>query len=260
MTTTSELHSKIQSGKILLGCAIDSGLPANAEIAAMLGFDLVWADLEHGSVSPHQAELFCQAVKAGGALPILRIQSATRTHVLRALEAGASLVVVPMVENPKTSRQIVEQGKYKPLGERGFNGSSRGLRYGIGNPLANMEWANRETHLFVQIETVEALRCCEELVAMEGISGGVVGPGDLSVSMGKPLAFDDPEMSEAVGRAVRAIRSQNKIAMLVSGHSGLAKAAVKAGVNILVCAGERPSLRAHWQQSLKEMAALIHAS
>src|SRR5205814_9102179 len=120
-------------------------------------------------------------------LPLVRIPSAERTHVMRALEAGARIISVPMVESPETSRQIVEVGKYKPVGNRGFAGSTAGMRYGIGNPLGNTEWANRETHLFPQIETVTALRRCKEIVDVDGLSGGVIGPADLSFSMGKPL-------------------------------------------------------------------------
>src|ERR1043166_2190662 len=140
MTTTSELHSRIEQQKALLGCCIDSANAANGELAAMIGYHLVWGELEHGSVSRHEAEQFCQGVKAGGGTALLRIQSAERVNVLGALEAGASVVVVPMVESPETARQIVQHGKYAPLGNRGFNGSSRGMRFGFGTAVANMEW------------------------------------------------------------------------------------------------------------------------
>jgi 4-hydroxy-2-oxoheptanedioate aldolase len=254
MTTTSELHQRIQTKKLLLAAGIESLHPANVELAGMLGFDLVWGDLEHGTGSPHQAELFCIAAKAAGMLPLLRIPFAERPFLMLALEAGARVVSIPMVESPDTSRKIVEFGKYKPVGNRGFAMSTRGLRYGIGDPIANTEWANRETHLFPQIETVDALRQCKEIVGVDGISGGVIGPADLSFSMGKPLKFDHPEVVEAVCSAVRTIRSLGKIAIIVTGHPVLGKAAVEAGAQVTVCAAERGSLRAHWSQTLKDVA------
>ena len=260
MEPISELHARIQTKKVLLGCAICTGAPTNVELAGMLGYDVVWGDLEHGSISPHQAELFCMAAKAGGAIPLLRVQSAERTYILRALDAGAGIISVPMVNDAETARRVVEHGKHRPIGGRGFVGSSRGMRYGVGNNLENMEWTKRETHLFVQIETVEAVRNCAAIASVEGLSGVLVGPGDLSVSMGKPLAFADPEVVKTVGGLIRTIREHNKIAMLVSGHPALVKVTLEAGVQIIVCAQERPALRVQWMQTLKEMDTAIKAA
>jgi 4-hydroxy-2-oxoheptanedioate aldolase len=253
---TSELHDRIQKKKLLLGVGIDSLHPANVELAGMLGFDLAWGDLEHGTGSPHQAELFCIAAKAGGMLPILRIPCAERPHIMLGLEAGARLISIPMVESPETARKIVEYGKYQPTGNRGVATSTRGLRYGIGDPTTNIEWANRETHLFPQIETMAGFRRCQEIIDVEGISGGVIGPADLSISMGRPLQFDHPEVIEAVCSAIRQIRALGKIAISVNGHPVLARASIEAGAQISVCATERSSLRTHWTQTVTDMTAL----
>jgi len=228
-------------------------------MAGMLGYDLVWADLEHCSIGPREAQTFCLGAKAGGALPVLRIPSADRAHILHALEAGARLVVVPMVENPETARKVVEHGKYAPLGERGFNGSTRGLQYGIGNKLETIEWANLETHLFVQIETVEAVRRCSEIVAVEGITGGLVGPADLSFSMGKPIAFDDPEVVSLFAQAVRKIRAAGKIAAAAAAAPNLIKAGVEAGLQIIICAAEMSSLRSQFDQTLHDVSTMIRS-
>jgi 4-hydroxy-2-oxoheptanedioate aldolase len=256
MTSVSELHARIERKQVLVGCSIESFSPSYAEMAGMLGFDLVWADLEHMSGSPHQVELFCIGATAGGALPLVRVPFAERTHVLRALEAGARLISIPMVETAEMSLKIVEYGKFKPVGNRGFAGNTRGLRYGIGNQLANTEWANRETHLFPQIETMDALRRCKEIVGVEGISGGVIGPADLSFSMGKPLKLDDSEMIDAMSHAVREIRALNKIAIPVTRHPKLIKAAWDAGARVFVCVGERAALTAQWQQTLGEFRTM----
>lgn len=253
---TSELHDRIQRKKLLLGVGVDSLYPSNVELAGMVGFDLAWADLEHGTGSPHQAEMFCIAAKAGGMLPILRIPSAERSFIMLGLEAGARLISIPMIESPETARKIVELGKYKPVGNRGFAMSTRGLCYGIGDSAVNTAWANRETHLFPQIETMAGLRRCKEIVAVEGISGGVIGPADLSISMGKPLQYDHPAVIDAVCGAVSEIRALGKIAISVTGHPVLARAAIHAGAQICVCATERGSLRTHWTQTVRDMSQL----
>lgn len=257
MNALSELHQRLQQRPVLLGAGIDSASPAIAEMAGLLGYDLVWGDLEHSGTTAREAELFCAGAAAGGAWPLLRIQGLERTHILRALDAGARLVVVPMVENPDQSRRVVEHGKYRPLGNRGFNGSARGLRYGIGDKRETMRWANRETHLFVQIETPAAVARATEIVGVDGITGGLVGPSDLSIAAGKPLAFDDPELLDLFSRAIRGIRAAGKIAATAAGHPALLKAALAADVQIIVCAGEWPSVRADFQRILKEISGMV---
>jgi 2-keto-3-deoxy-L-rhamnonate aldolase RhmA len=155
---------------------------------------------------------------------------------------------------------MVEFGKYKPLGNRGIVGSSRGVGYGLAAPLANMERANRESHLFVQIETVEGVKRCREIVAVEGISGAVIGPADLSVSMGKPFAFDDKEFVQVFRDLIQTVRSLDKIAIAATGNPSLVKAAIQSGAQIIISSGERPVLKAGWQQNLKDMAALIQGN
>ena len=127
MSASSELHALVQRRKVLLACGCDSVSPAAAELAGMLGFDAVWADLEHGPADWRDAQAFCQGAKAGGAVSMLRVQSADRNHILHALDVGGNVVVVPMVESRATAEDVVRHGKYTPLGKRGFAGSPRGI-------------------------------------------------------------------------------------------------------------------------------------
>ena len=257
----SELHTRIRAKKILFGCGVESMNPALTELAGMVGYDLVWGDVEHGSSSPHQIELFCIAAKAGGALPIVRIAFTERTHVMRALEAGARLVAVPMVESEAMAREIVEYGKYKPIGEPRLRRQHPRAAIRIwGTPARTSRGPTRKPICSPRSRPREALRRCREIVGVEGISGGVIGPSDLSISLGKPLKFDDPEVQRAVAEAVRAIRSLDKIAICVSSHPALVRAALEAGAQAFVCAAERASLRVHWQQVLKDMQALTRTA
>ena len=254
---SSQLHALIRDKKVLLGCGCDSVSPVAAELAGMLGFDAVWADLEHGPADWRDAQIFCQAAKAGGALTILRVQSGARNHVLHALDIGANIVVVPMIESPEQAQAVVQHGKYAPIGKRGFAGSPRGLEYGIeSDKVALIRRLNRETHLFVQIETATALERCEEIVSMDGLSGALVGPADLSFSLGKPLDFN-AGFIEKFAAAVRTIRAQGKIAATATAHAGLIDAGIDAGLQILICASEVVSLRADWSRILREMRGKI---
>ena len=260
MNAPSQLHARIQAKKVLMGCSIDSPSPASAELAALLGYDIIWADQEHNGLSLLEVQAIFQAARAGGALTILRVPTAGRQHVLAGLDRGADMIMVPMVEDAATARQMVEFGKFPPVGNRGFVGSSRGMNYGLAGPVVTMERANRETHLFVQIESVAAAKRCREIIGVEGIAGVVIGPADLSVSLGKPLAFDDPEYLTIFREIIRVTRSLDKIVVIPAGHPTLVKTSLQEGAQILMTAGERPMLRAAWQQNLKDIGALIAAS
>ena len=181
--------------RVLRGVAVLSRAPQIAELAGRLGFDLVWIDVEHGGVSFGEVETLCMAAESGGAVPVVRLPDHHRHHILRALEVGARIVIVPMVNDAETAREVVRHGKFPPLGERGFNTRSRGLNYGLaGLPEISNTFAaaNAGTHLIAQIETLEAAENLDAICAVDGISGVLVGPGDLSVSMGKTAAFTDP--------------------------------------------------------------------
>lgn len=261
MSDLSRLHQRIQSKGVLLGCSIESATAAASELAAVIGYDIIWIDMEHHAIGLREAEVMSQAAKAGGALSILRVPSADRPFLLGGLETGADMIMVPMVEHVATAKQMVEYGKYRPVGNRGFVGSSRGFGFGLGGtPVENMERVNRETHLFVQIETMTGLENCADILAVEGISGGVVGPADLSVSMGKPMAFEDREFQTVFATAIRRITEQKKIAMTATVNPALIKIAIDAGARIIVTASERGSLKAHWAQNIKDATALIQGA
>jgi 2-keto-3-deoxy-L-rhamnonate aldolase RhmA len=253
----SELHALIARRKVLIGMGCDSGSPVAAELAGIIGFDVVWVDLEHGPANWMDAQTLCQAAKAGGAMSLLRIQSADRNHVMHALDVGGDVVVVPMVESRATSEDIVRHGKYMPIGKRGFAGSPRGLNYGWGDDKMELvRRMNRETHLFVQIETATALERCAEIVSVEGLTGALVGPSDLSFSLGKPLNFDADFVAKFAG-AVRTIRAQGKIAATATGHPDLVKAGIEAGLQIIICGSEVISLRTDWARIVKSMKQTI---
>jgi 2-keto-3-deoxy-L-rhamnonate aldolase RhmA len=163
-----------------------------------------------------------------------------------------------MIESVEMAKQMVEYGKFKPVGNRGFVGGSRGMRYGLDAPVPTMERANRETHLFVQIETMLGVERCRDIFSVDGIAGVVVGPADLSISFGKPLAFDDPEYLKVYSHVIRTCRSLGKLVVIPSGsNASLIKTGLEAGAQVFVTHGERAALKAAWAQNLKDVRALI---
>ena len=238
----------------LRGVAVISGAPKLAELAGRLGFDTVWIEMEHGGNSFSEVEQLCMATEAGGAVPAVRLPNHHRESVLKALEIGAPILVVPMIQDAEMARELVRHGKFPPLGERGFNTRSRGLNYGIDGLVALPETfarANADTHLIAQIETVEAAARVEEICQVEGISGILIGPGDLSVSFGKPAAFTDPELIALVVETTQRARACGKHAGILVAPGPMLEAALAAGCDLYFCGGDINDLVRAWKPLLE---------
>lgn len=237
----------------LRGVAVVTGSPKIAEMAGRLGFEAVWIEVEHGGASYSEVEALCMAATAGGAVPCVRIPSGDREHVLRALEAGARLVIVPMINDADMARALVRHGKFAPLGERGFNTRSRGLHYGLNGMdklRETFDDANASTHLICQIETREAVENCAAICAVPGISGVLVGPGDLSVSLGITGQFTHPLLLSTVESVMATARTASKHAGILVAPGPLLEAAYASGCDLAFVGGDINDLARTWRALL----------
>jgi 4-hydroxy-2-oxoheptanedioate aldolase len=242
--------------RVLKGAACITGSLKIAEMAGMLGFDMVWIEVEHGGASFSDVEDLCRAAEAGGAIPVVRVSNPGRENVLRSLEAGGKIIVVPLVNDADAARQLVQNGKFPPLGSRGFNTRSRGLNYGLDGLAKIAETfarANAETHLIAQIETREAVQNLEAICAVDGISGVLVGPGDLSLAYGKPGAFGDADFIRTVSDVIRRTRAVGKHAGILVAPGPLLAACREAGCDFFFCAGDINDLGRTWRDLLTQV-------
>jgi len=250
---TDPFHDKDGSSRVLAGCIVYSGSTRLAEMAGRVGFDAVWIDMEHASSGLTAAEAMCVATEAGGAVPLVRTAGVNREHVLHAFEIGGRIVVVPMVNDADTAKQIVEYGKYPPVGRRGFFKYSRGGRFG-----ENPNWmadTNASTALMPQIETLEAVKNLDAILAVPGIDGILIGPSDLSVDFGTPGKFDAPDFQETVAKCISRARELGKHAGIVAGDDKLISLSKQAGANLLVFSADTPLLHKAWSSELKTFRA-----
>ncbi len=242
--------------RALKGAACITGSLKIAEMAGMIGFDMVWIEVEHGGASFADVEDLCRATEAGGAIPVVRVSDGGRDNVLRALEAGGKIIVVPLINTADEARSLVQNGKFPPLGSRGFNTRSRGLRYGldgIAKIAETFAHANAHTHLIAQIETCEAVENLDAICAVDGISGILVGPGDLSLAYGKPGAFGDAELIATVTEVMRRTRAANKHAGILVAPGPLLHACTNAGCDFFFCAGDINDLAKTWREVLQQV-------
>jgi 4-hydroxy-2-oxoheptanedioate aldolase len=236
--------------RIVRGVCCYTGNAKLAEMAAMVGFETVWLEMEHGPAGFELIETLCTSVQAGGAAPSVRVSDSQRHHVLRALEAGARIVIVPMVNSAEQAAEIVRHGKFPPIGARGYNTRSRGIEYGL-HPLAGaFAAANARTYLFAQIETMQAVENLAAICAVRGLAGIFIGPGDLSVSLGCPGDMSNAKLIETATGCIRNARSRGLHAGILASPGALLDATIGAGADLIFAGGDLTQLASAWPKLL----------
>ena len=227
MTLTAE-HSVaepvlIPAGRPQVGgwCAMGSAFAL--ELVCSTGPDYVVVDCQHGLAGDPLHHLL-QAADAMRVPTLVRLPVKDFGAVQRALDAGASGVIVPMVNDEDDARAAVLAAKYPALGERSFGPVRARLRL----PVA-LEAANRRTLCLVQIETGEALANLSSILDVDGIDGVYVGPADLAISLGhEPGRFADGAGEELAGIA-EAVRGRGKLACVHTTSPEMARVLFAAG-------------------------------
>jgi len=185
-----------------IGSWIQLGHPAVAEIMASAGFDWLSIDLEHSTITLREAEDLIRVIDLKGVVPFVRLASNNPEQIKRVMDAGSHGVIVPMVKSKEEACAAVQAVKYPPQGERSI-GLARAQGYGADfNRYFN--WQRDQSLVVVQIEHIDAVNDLESILTVPGVDAYIVGPYDLSGSMGIPGEFQAPQFLEAMEQ-VRAV-------------------------------------------------------
>lgn len=201
------------------GIFFDLDSPLAIECLALSGFQFAIVDLEHGPFTAQGAtELICRG-KLNGMTVLVRAQDLSRTAILKPLDAGADGVIVPGIRTVDEAKQAVAFGKYYPIGRRSV-ALTRAASFGCDPKSTVMSelfaTKNRETRLILQCETVGCLEGIEEIAALDGVDGILIGPYDLSTDMGIAGEFGHERMVSALERIKNACRLAGKSVMIYS--------------------------------------------
>ena len=240
----NRIREKFLNHELSVGTFTQLSSTVAVECLGHTGLDYVLIDTEHSAVGIEFLSSAITAADAAGIVPLVRINDITRSKVLQPLDYGAQGLIVPAVETVDQVRRLVEYAKFPPVGNRGFCPTRDG---GYGYDEISMQGteayfahANRETLLIPQCETVGCLEHIEEITAMDGVDGIFVGPFDLSIALGRPMAFDCDEMRAALDRILNACHKNNKMAFIFCGDAQAAKTraaqgfdSVTAGLDIM---------------------------
>ena len=182
------IKQKLLAGEKIYGTMLRTCRnPAVCYLAKNAGFDFVMFDCEHSFYSFETLHDLFVMGNALGLDGLLRVPEGNKEHVSRSLDCGASGVMVPMTETEKQASDIVKWSKYQPLGERGYSAGGANTNYrSLGTHVQTMEQANERVLSIAQIETKLAVDNAAEIAAVPGIDVLLVGPNDLSLSLGIP--------------------------------------------------------------------------
>jgi len=178
--------------------------PALLTLLAGGGFDFVLIDAEHGPFGVESVAALSRAAREASVTPLVRPPELSYGWIARPLDAGAQGIMLPRVTERAQVEQAVRWMKYPPVGSRGAV-LARGHTEFASGPLGpTLEAMNRETFLVVQIETRAAAERLDELLTVPGVDAALVGPTDLSLSLGIPGQLDDAALTGAIERTLDA--------------------------------------------------------
>ena len=181
-----------------------------ARIARTAGFDALYVDLEHSSLTLDATGQICMAGLEMGLPAFVRVPANTPEYISRVLDAGALGIVAPDVRSAEEARAVVAAAKYAPLGSRGAGGPLPHLQY-RSFPAAEANAAlNAATSVIVQFESWAAVEKAEEIMAVEGVDIVLIGTNDLLADLGLPGQFEHDKVREAYARAIGAASKHGK--------------------------------------------------
>jgi 2-keto-3-deoxy-L-rhamnonate aldolase RhmA len=205
-----DLKNKLKKREFTIGSWITLAHPAIAEIMARSGFDWLTVDLEHSVITIREAGDLIRTIELCGVVPLVRLSSNDPVQIKRVMDAGAHGIIVPMVNLAEEAQKAVEAVHYPPKGNRGV-GLARAQGYGISFEKYR-EWVKQESIVIVQVEHIKAVENLEAILSVEGVDGFIVGPYDLSGSLGIPGQFDNKLMLEAMNKIHTFMKTSQKIA------------------------------------------------
>ena len=214
-----------------IGCWLSLGNAYSAEAMAKMGFDWVCVDLQHGLLDYQDLTYMLPAISNSDATPLVRVPWNEPYEIMKALDAGAYGVIVPMVNTRQEAERAVAACRYPPDGNRSF-GPIRAALYGWRGYAAQ---ANEHIACIAMIETVDGIANLEEIVSTPGLDGVYIGPSDLALALGLPPSGDNdiPEHAKTVKTILDACKAHGVAAGIHTSSLEYTQRYLNAGFNFI---------------------------
>ena len=202
------MKSKIANRQTTIGTWLSLSSPEIVEVLSSSGFEWMVVDIEHTSTDLHTTKTMLSTIKANGMTPLVRVGGNDELIIKRVMDSGAEGVIVPMVKSAEEAARAVSWVKYPPVGKRGV-GLYKAQNYGTSFD-EYKKWNQENSIVIAQIEHIQAIENIDEILQTEGLDGTLIGPYDLSASMGHPGEYDRADVKEALAEYKAACQRHSK--------------------------------------------------
>lgn len=219
------LKQRVHAGERLVGGLLRLPAETLVEVAGVAGMDFVLIDCEHGPADVLSLQQHIAAAEAHGLAVLVRVGVNEPQLVLRALDVGATGIVVPHVDTADDASRAVRSAHYPPRGERGVSTYSRAGRFGATSIAEQLRGAEQSTVVVAMLETSDACENADEILAVDGIDAVMVGPADLSVALGLTGGPSEPAVGQLIDGVRKTAQRVNRPVMSIVSDVGQAAAA-----------------------------------
>lgn len=227
----SKLFKELKDSKQkFAGMFVQSTSEEMVEIIGHAGFNFIIIDTEHGPYGTETAVKLVRAADAVNLTSVIRVLQNTETAIARALDTGASGIVVPGITSVEDAQKAVTYAKYGPIGLRGACPCVRANKYGVGDT-SYYRKANEDTSVILLIEGKEGINAFDEILNVSYVDAILLGPVDLSVSLGMPGEIYNPTVTDALSQMIEKANAKGICIGLFSIDTNDARKWLEIGAN-----------------------------
>jgi|TARA_B110000261_G_scaffold159290_1_gene196944 2-keto-3-deoxy-L-rhamnonate aldolase RhmA len=202
MKTKSEFIKSISSKGYSIGSWLSTDSLDITEIMSNAGFEWLVVDLEHSSTSINKAAEMIRIIDLSGKIPLVRLTSNNPDQIKRVMDSGAHGIIIPNINTSEQAISAVKSTRYAPTGNRGV-GLARAQAYGAKFK-EYLRWQKKSPIVIVQIEDIKAISNLDKIFSIEEVDGFIIGPYDLSCSMGIPGEFNNSKFKKVLNEILSA--------------------------------------------------------
>ena len=203
-----KLKQALRNRKKLFASWISYSHPSITETFAKAGFDFIAIDMEHSTINQSESQRIIAACQSEGVPTLPRPVSHSNDTIKPLLESGADGILIQMVNSAKEVSKLISNIKYPPVGRRSY-GVSRTQGYGFDFQNYITNW-NKTSIFMVQIESLDGVNNIDEILSFDQIDGVMIGPYDISGSLGVPGELNHPKVIEASKKVIKACEKFGK--------------------------------------------------
>ncbi|MCF7944734.1 MAG: aldolase [Spirochaetia bacterium] len=254
------IPEKLRNGIMMYGTLVVSSSPLWPEVIAASGVDFVFIDTEHIPLSREQTALMCRMYAAMGLPPLLRIPSPDPVKARMALDGGAAGIIAPYIENKEQVEGLIGSVKKRPIQGESLQRILQSSEYASQELESYVTVQNQHNALILNIESRTAVDNLHEILRYPEVDAVLIGPHDLSCSMGIPEQYDNPIFKEMVIHIIRTAREFGKGAGYHKGYGGegiaFEKELIKQGMNLVLHEADIIAVQEKIKQDLKSLKSI----